>query len=176
MRLMRSLLLIVLLAAVSITAGGCSEKEKQETPKTAQDNLSVHGKAPVGDGTEAVGMATVIKKQHLAGYSSTTVGEAIDSYRYFTKKEWSESRNSKGTSYVDFTGWLSTSSTDISSIKDRVAARGVQIKFVVYENGSFGVAMVSKVEAKTDGKLYAYPLENSQVILDRIYGNKEIGF
>jgi hypothetical protein len=36
--------------------------------------------------------------------------------------------------------------------------------------------MVSKIEAKADGKLYSYPLEDSAGILARIYANKEMVF
>jgi hypothetical protein len=52
----------------------------------------------------------------------------------------------------------------------------VDIKFVVTPDGSFGLAMISRLEAKTDGNIYSYPLEDSKAIIEKIYGNKEIKF
>jgi hypothetical protein len=170
---MRPLFYVVLIVTVSIIAGGCAQQEIEKPPQRNQPNPGPHGAVPVEKGEGFVG---VVKKQFLASYTTTSVGAAIDGYQYFAKKEWKESRNSKGTTYVDFTGWLVKSTLDKLSIKDGVAARGLQIKFVIYENGSFGIAMMSKIEAKTDGKLYAYPLDNSKALLDSIYSNREITF
>jgi hypothetical protein len=171
---MKFLWCVILIAAVSLSVGGCTQKEAEKPPKEIPANPSMHGAATPAEKGE--GFVGVVKKQHLPNYPTTSVGTAFEGYRYFTKKEWSESRNTKGTVYVDFSGWLVKSTFDPRSIKDAVAARGVQVKFVIYENGSFGVAMVSKIEAKTDGKLYVYPLENSKALLDSIYANQEIAF
>ncbi len=168
---------IAMMIILSIWSGGCSQhaenKVQQQVPKTSL----VHG-TPSKQGAGEVGMVAVVKKQVLTGYESAPIGKAIEGYHFFTKKEWSESRNSKGTFYIDVTGWLDASTLDLDSIKEGVAARGVQIKFVIYENGSLSVVMVSKVEAKTDGKIYADPMEDSKAkqVLDRIYANKKMAF
>lgn len=171
------LILSVTIIAVSFFSGGCSNREAEKLSQQDQKGkLSVHGTAPVQVGNQEKAMVTVIKKQPLKDFSPTPVGTVIDDYRFFTKKEWSESENSKGTVYVDVTGWMNSNTLDSKSIKNGISARGIQIKFAIYENGAFGVAMVSRVEAKTDGKVYAYPLEDRKGILDRIYANKEISF
>jgi hypothetical protein len=54
--------------------------------------------------------------------------------------------------------------------------QGVVIKFLVKPDGSYGVVMVSKIELKTDGKMYTEPLPESSVILKKLYGNKKIEF
>lgn len=161
----------------SICLVGCSQQGESKMQQQVRKTSTVHGAVP-SKGVEDLGMVSVVKKQVLEGYASAPVGKAIDGYRFFSKKEWSESSNSKGTYYVDVTGWLDASTIDLASIKEGIAARGVQIKFVVYENGAFGVVMVSKVEAKTDGKMYANSLDNSkaQQVMNSIYANKELAF
>lgn len=167
-------LLIFVMVAGLVVAGGCTPKT-EETPaqKTSE---KVHGTASKQEVGGEVGMLAVVKKQYLPEYTAVTVGTAIDKYSFFKKTEWTESRNAKGTFYVDVTGWLDSGTLDSRSIKEGVAVRGVQIKFAIHEDGAFGVAMVSKMEAKTDGKVYAYPLGDPKGILSKIYANKEISF
>lgn len=125
---------------------------------------------PVDRSTGDTGLAKVIKNVKLPNFESKTFGEAVDSYRYFAKKEWKETYSSNGKVYVDFTGWLKSSPFDTSS----VSAHGVGIKFIVKSDGSYAVVMVSKVELKTDGYLYSDPLPDISSILKKLYGNIEI--
>ncbi len=78
------------------------------------------------------------------------------------------------TPYVDFTGWLDEKSLSDAARQEGVSARGVGIKFVVYPDGSFKAAMVSKLEMKADGTLLAYPSDDLTGILAKIYENKEL--
>lgn len=116
------------------------------------------------------GLAKVIKNVKLPNFQSKTFGEAVDSYRYFTKKEWKETYSSNGKVYVDFTGWLKSSPFDHSS----VSAQGVGIKFLVKSDGNYAVVMVSKIELKTDGYVYSDPLPDISSVLKKLYGNIEI--
>lgn len=134
-----------------------------------------HGSAPeikVDPSTGEVGLAKVIKNVKLPNYPSKTFGEAVDSYRYFSKNEWKETSSSYGKVYVDFTGWLKKSIFDLST----VAVQGVGIKFLVKPDGNYAVVMVSKVEIKTDGKMSSEPLLDKSGILDKLYKNVEIKF
>ncbi|MFZ4858151.1 MAG: hypothetical protein ACOYL3_17315 [Desulfuromonadaceae bacterium] len=166
--------MVVIVATFTMLAMGCAQENETKRQPHIPVSPTAHGGVPQA-GKSETGMVEAVKKQTLANYASTTVGTAIDSYRYFSKKEWQESRNSKGTFYVDFTGWLDTNTSTPQSIKEGIAGRGVQIKFVIYENGSFGVAMISKVESKTDGRLYVSPLASGDV-LDSLYANKPMMF
>jgi len=127
---------------------------------------------PVNPASGDSGLAKVIRGIKLPNYQSKTFGEAVDSYRYFSKKEWKESSSSNGKVYVDFTGWLKKGLFDAT----RVSVRGIGIKFLVNPDGSYGVVMVSKVEIKTDGNLYSDPLPDISSILNKLYGNIEIKF
>jgi hypothetical protein len=118
------------------------------------------------------GLAIVIKNVKLPNHKSKTFGEAVDSYRYFSKTEWKETSASNGKYYVDFTGWLKKNTFDTTA----VSARGVGIKFLVKTNGSYGVVMVSKVELKTDGNYHSEPMPDISSVLNKLYGNIEIKF
>jgi hypothetical protein len=139
-------------------------------------NFQFHGGgvlvAPVNPSDGESGLAKALKNAKLANYRSKTIGEAVDGYRYFTKREWKETRTSSGKMYVDFTGWFNKSNFDTSS----VVQRGVGIKFMVRPDGNYAVVMVSKVEIRTDGVVHSDPLPESSPILNKIYGNTEIKF
>ena len=127
-----------------------------------------------GKGWGAV--AEAIKKKTMPAFPAMSIGKAFDGYSYFTKQEWKETRTDSRKIYIDCIGWLDTKKMDISNLKNGVSQRGVAVKFVVMKDGTFGLAMVSMIEAKTDGNVYTYPLENAKGILENIYGNKEIQF
>jgi hypothetical protein len=137
-------------------------------------NLNYHGSGvpekPVKPATGEAGLAKAIRNMKLLNYQAKTFGEAVDSYRYFSKKEWKETSSSNGKVYLDFTGWLKSSLFDIS----KVSARGVGIKFLVNPDGSYAVVMVSKIIINTDGNVHSDPLPDISAILDKLYGNIEI--
>lgn len=142
--------------------------------------LQVHGSPktePKGNDTSGEsGFPKILKGVKLAEFPTSTIGNAIDNYKYFVKKEWKETSSTNGRTYVDFTGWFKGNIFDFSALTGGVSARGVSIKFLVNSNGSYGVVMVSRVEIKTDGMFYSYPLDSMREILKSIYDNKEIKF
>jgi hypothetical protein len=144
--------------------------------KEPTGGFQFHGSAipekAVDPSTGEIGLAKAIKGVKLPHYPSKTFGEAADSYRYFSKKEWKETRSTNGKVYVDFTGWLKHTSPDFSD----VSMRGVGIKFLVNPDGSYAVVMVSKVELKTDGKIYSDPQPDISGVLSKLYKNVEIKF
>ncbi|WP_145017505.1 hypothetical protein [Geobacter argillaceus] len=151
----------------------CSKNDTKNTDEYPAENQVDKSNAK---GITGSGIADALKDKTLAGYESTTIGTAFDSYKYFTKKEWKETSAQNGKIYIDFIGWVGTNALDAVSIKDGVSARGIDVKFVINPDGSFFVGMVSKIDAKTDGTFYSYPLEDSAGLLTKIYANKEIAF
>ena len=105
-----------------------------------------------------------------------TVGKAFDDYSHVTKKEWKETHAANGKIYIDFTGWLEGISLGIDAVKKGISQQGIEVKFVINPDGTLFVGMVSRLEATTDGKVSAHPLENGKAVLDSIYANKEISF
>lgn len=144
---------------------GCASKDDSAKPLGSQ---RVHGGGK-SDPTKT--FATVLKDQKLSGYSDVTIGAAFDAYKHFNKKEWKEEKSQNGKIYIDFIGWRDGNS--VESIKEGVSAKGVAVKFVVTPDGAFYVAMVSKLETRTDGKMSISPLEDKKMILDAIYANKD---
>lgn len=123
------------------------------------------------------GFAKIVKGAKLVEYPMATIGSAFDNYRFFSKREWKETRSDNGRTYVDFTGWFKKGNLfSFDSLGKGVSAQAVGIKFLVNSDGSFGAVMASRVELKTDGKIYSSPINNLQGILKMIYENTEIKF
>ena len=159
---------MILLAAVPVWAqqGGANV--------LGNKGLQVHGAPVQTNPNEEQGLAGALKKAKLAGFPEKTVGAAIDEYRFFSKREWRETRTVSGKIYVDFTGWFKVGF--IESIKGGVSSRGVGVKFLVNSDGNWGAVMVSRLEQKTDGMMSNQPIEDLNGILKKIYENREIKF
>jgi hypothetical protein len=121
-------------------------------------------------------MAEVIKEVTLTAYPKMKVGEAFQKYRHFKKKEWSETRDPKGTFYIDFIGTNPSPLLDFKARKQGISATGVEVKFVIYPNGSYNVAMISRVEVHKGGRVQRFPLPDQKSILDAIYENREVRY
>ena len=152
----------------------CTERnvESVKKPNAKSTEMTVHG-GETAD-SEPVSLSGIVKNQSLPAYPAMTVGKAFDSYSHLTKKQWKETRGANGTVYIDFSGWLDGKTLDMYAIKNDISSRGVEVKFVIDREGGFFVGMASKLEAKTDGRVFAYPLPDVKAVLDSIYANKEI--
>ncbi len=170
---MRRVFWVVVMGAALLLVGACSKNDSKV--------VGVHGANPHGQQDNAtdspeLGFADVIKSKKLADYSTSSIGDAFGTYRFFDKREWRETKSSDGKVYVDFWGWFNAAVLDDASTKNGIVARGVEVKFVIYPDGAFNLAMISKIEARTDDKVYVYPLADKKRIMDAIYTNKELAF
>lgn len=165
---------IVTLCLLALLTSGCIKKDKNEQAKPlGEDKASSNSVKEISnsDGSK------IFKDKKLADFPSVSIGDAFDRYTFLTKKEWKVQSSSRGKNvYIDFTGWFDSKTIDNSEKKDGVRERGVEVKFVVYPDGSFRAAMVSKLEMKADGKRYAYPHGDLNGVLAKIYANQEIKF
>lgn len=166
---MNKLFLLTVMIVIFLCASACS-KDGTSNPDKPSGERSMHQSSK--NETAGSGIADAIKNKTLAGYESATIGNAFEGYKHFAKKEWKETAAQNGKIYIDFIGWLA----DAGGKKDGVSARALDVKFAINPDGSFFVAMVSKIEAKTDGKLYGDPLVDIDGMLAKIYANKEITF
>jgi len=172
--LKRILFLVVVLSALSVFAGGCSKGGAEGTGKGITPHGATQGeKNPEGS---SEGIAGALKGKKLGEYTASTIGEAFGSYSHFDKREWRETAASYGKTYVDFWGWFKPGELDAAATKNGIAARGVEVKFVITPDGEFYVAMISRIESSGDGRKYLYPLPDKKRILDAIYADKEITF
>lgn len=150
-------------------------KEEQSSKASQARQITVHGtkddKAPVSNG-----LVDVLKGKSLTDFPAATIGQAFDGYAFFSKKEWRETRTSTGKAFVDFNGWFKSNSTGLFGGKGEESVKGIQVKFAVYPDGSYGVVMASKIVKKADGTDSYEPIPDSKSVLDKIYANKEISF
>lgn len=145
----------------------------------AEQNAQGQGKASGNTGKDDPNfeVLSVFKGKKMADFPSSTIGEAFDRYTFLTKKAWSFQRSPQNKNiYIDFVGWFDSKSINNGGKKQSTTGKGLEIKFVVYPDGSFSAAMASILEMKNDGKRYAYPIDGLNDILTKIYANKELKF
>lgn len=116
----------------------------------------------------------IIRNQRMSNFRSVTIGNAFDSYKYLTNKEWKSASMKSGQITVDFTGWFEPDALNKKDVSNGVTGKGLDVMFVIEPNGSFYVFMVSKLEARTDGKIYQSQLDDTTAILTKIYSNQKI--
>lgn len=172
-------ILYVLVLSALLCGAACSEKTIE--PMAKKGTMPPFGKMHGDDGANSTNIdkfSEIVRKKSLPDYPAMSIGKAFDSYAFMTKKKWTETRVANGTIYVDFSGWFANKSIDVDSIRKGVAAQGLGIKFVIAPQGQFFVAMVSKLEAMTNGTVVSYPVPESgfKTIFDCIYSDKELAF
>lgn len=167
---------LIALSLFIILSFGCSNgPEGSQT--TAPKNGSPHSKGPgLQESPPRQPFVVLVAKQKLPEFSSKTLGAMFDDYRFFSSRDWNETKTATGKVYVDFKGLFVTDALNLELVKKDIARQGVEIKFVVEPDGKFYVGMVSRIEVKTDGKMFMYPLKDGKKIVEQIYGNKEIVF
>ncbi len=160
-----------MIIGVFLFVASCT-KEGAESP-----DKNINNKPPEISSAEQPkdsGLVKVIKAGRLTNYKSKTIGKAFDSYSYLTKKEWKATALKSKHITVDFFGWFKPESLSGKNVKDGITCRGINVKFVIEPNGAYYVFMVSKIESKSDGKIYGYPLQDINGVLASIYANKKI--
>lgn len=175
---MKLLTEFILFAIFCMTLVACQGKSEVDVLQTPPQIVAGHGGAPVrvdDAHPKNINNATVaiLKGMKLEDYPAITIGEAFDRYSHFTIKEWKETRMPNMKIYIDFTGTQKTGAFDLGPRKETYS-QGIIVKFVINSDGSFNVAMASKVRFMSDGKMYSVPVEDKNRILEAIYSNKEI--
>lgn len=169
----------IIILNFTLALSACSEKTSEVPVKreVKQNDVGrMHSEPTAKEREEKKGLSEAIKNKTLPDYPAMTIGKAFDGYSYFSKREWRETFTENGKIYVDFAGWFDAKFLEPRNIKEGISARGIEIKFVINPDGPFFVGMVSRLETKTDGKIYAFPQSDIKGILANIYANKEISF
>ncbi len=165
---------VVVCFSIILALTGCAQ-ENTSQPQSTQKPVSPHGTSGGSASSgQPEGFVGIVRDQKLPIAADRTIGAAFEAYRYFGSREWKETRNAAGKVYVDFKG-LFTGTPLEKSVKDGVIRQGVEVKFVIEQNGNFYVAMVSRIDVTSDGRMTLYPMEGKELI-ERIYANKEITF
>lgn len=119
-------------------------------------------------------LVEVLKGKKLDGYETQTIGKAFDGYQYFSSTEWKEVFGDNGKIYIDLIGWFDQKKVKMTTDTNGVTLKGLNVKFVIYGNGSYAVVMIAKLGTTADGSLGVYPQQNTADILGAIYGNKRL--
>ncbi|WP_088536437.1 hypothetical protein [Geobacter sp. DSM 9736] len=164
---MTKIVVMFILVFAALQVGACSRNES-ETLTNKKGTPAFHGVNDTSAGSSQ-GFVAIIKGATLADYRTATIGKATDDYRYFTRREWSETRSENGKVYVDFSGWF-----DGKRVINGLAADGVEVKFVIEPTGEFYVAMVSGLQGNAGAGITRHPLAQIKPVLESIYSNKPI--
>lgn len=183
---------IILIASISIIAlsiTACSKGNEEKSPSTIEPkakttNIDKLKKMPfhsdMKTSSSAVPVTSVLqslKNNHLNVSSTKTIGEVFDAYKYAIKKEWRETPTKSGPYYIDYICWFQSPASSVA-FKEGVVKRGLDIKFVVQKDGETYISMASRIDIKSDGKVYTTPLYPPEIKknVTAIYENREITF
>lgn len=119
-----------------------------------------------------------LKNNHLEVSATKSIGEAFDSYKYAITKEWRETSSESGPHYIDYICWFHISPVSSVAIREGVVKRGLEIKFVVRGDGETYIALISRIDIKSDGMRSVSIIDPPEIkkIVTAIYENREITF
>jgi len=127
------------------------------------------------------GDVSLVKTGYLDFDKSTTVGQAFDGYKFFTKKEWKSYKTDQGRKVVEFKGLLDLNNqqNDRPMFNERkTSAVAVVIKFLINGDNTFQLADATMFGTVEDGSIQEtvkwYFNNFDQVILQSIYSNQSV--
>ncbi len=161
----RKVILLSVIIGLAFGVGACKQgvtdsPDKQKVEEQAAD-------AP------NEGLIGVIKKGKLDNYQSTTIGNAFESYKYLINKDWKMKQEGMHFT-VRFLGWVEPGLLNEEDKKRGVTGKGLEVVFVVNPDGSYYVFMASRLETRSDGKIYTALMNDMAGVLSSIYANKKI--
>jgi len=168
-RMRSTILSVLIILSVGVTA--CSDRKAgpaEEKKAVPSPSMTVHG---ARGQSKPQNISEILKQKTLPDFPSATIGKAFDSYGFFKKKEWRESR-SGGKIYLDFIGTLDAKILEV--LKTNVTLQSVIFKFVILDDNQFGLVMVSVDNLMKDGTIQTFAITDIKGILARIYANEEI--
>lgn len=165
----RKFIFFMLLIGSSLFVGSCV-KEGTDGPDSRSSQQPQAGAAVTPD----AGLVTVIKKGKLVNYQATTVGNAFDSYSYLKNKEWKEEQLKSGHFIVNFIGWFDSDTLNDKNIGKGITGRGLEVKFVIDQEGFFYVFTITELDRKSDGGVSRNQILENDTILSSIYANKKL--
>lgn len=121
------------------------------------------------------GLINVVKREKLVNFQQMTIGNALDSYRYLSGKEWRTDQLKTGYLVVIFTGWQDSGAVDDKARTATKAERGLEITFVFNPDGSFYLSTIVALE-RDGGTLKRTQVLDTAAVLATIYGNKKLTF
>lgn len=178
---------VIAIIAVNVTACSKSGEDKSPSSATGVELRDVeksikkpfHGDmktgAPALSGSPGI---AALKSNHLEVSATKSIGEAFDSYTHAITKEWRETSSESGPHYIDYICWFHISPVSPAAIREGIVKRGLEIKFVVRGDGETYIAMISRIDIKSDGMRSVSVIDPPEIkkIVTAIYENREITF
>lgn len=184
---MKRILSFLLFGMLLVGIAACANNDPSVTDSTKKQSNQKN--TPAAAGAKAAGSkaaekvtkmpyAEALKKSRLGSYPQKTVGEAFDSYGKAVSKQWQEDVGRDGKFYVDYICWFAENTVSPTAKGAGVVKRGLDVKFVIQQNGESYIAMATKLFMKADGKIQSEFFEMAEVtkIIDAIYANQELEF
>ncbi len=107
-----------------------------------------------------------------------SLGEVLESYKYFTKTEWEEKEGSRGIKYVEFTAYYSNKSTKTGFLDEGIKDAIIKIQFPInkaedgFDIGFEGYKDLSKKDSEF--KSYAGLVFKQGDLIRLIYENQPL--
>lgn len=176
---MKIILWVVSLGAALICLAGCSDYSADvadSAKKQSEKSKKFHGEQAAPAKDQTVKVAAALRKSRLNGYPKKSVGEAFDAYSRVVSKEWQEDFGKDGKLYVDYICWFDGKAVSDPLRKTGTVKTGLDVKFVIEENGDAYIAMASKLYMLSDGKVQSTVLSLTEVtkIVDAIYNDRAL--
>jgi hypothetical protein len=167
------MMVVVFLALLVAMVFACTKTADKGLTNSEKGSPKERG--PIFSENENFNFIEVIKRKTLPEYPTIPIGTGFDSFPFFVKKEWKDTLAPNRTVYIDFIGWFDARKP-VTSVTSDVSAEGLAAKFVIRRDSTYGLVMMSRLEARADGSVTAYPLEDFKGVLKQLYGKKEIRF
>ncbi|MFZ4855023.1 MAG: hypothetical protein ACOYL3_01380 [Desulfuromonadaceae bacterium] len=181
--------LFAVIAIIAVNLSACSKGTEDKSPPSATGierrdveksiKKPFHGDMKTGASSVpgSLGIAA-LKNNHLEVSATKSIGEAFDSYKYAITKEWRETSSESGPHYIDYICWFHISPVSSVAIREGVVKRGLEIKFVVRGDGETYIALISRIDIKSDGMRSVSIIDPPEIkkIVTAIYENREITF
>ena len=171
----------MVISALALCGGACSKKETvtADAPKKRPQGMKFHGDG--ADSTVKVTrtpVADLIKKKKLNAFPQKTIGDAFDSYTKAISKEWKDDLGRDGRYYVDYICWFDGKTVTPEERKSGVAKKGLDLKFVIHEDGEAYISVAIKLFQKEDGTVQTGYFAANEIgkVVEDIYNNKELNY
>jgi len=155
---------MLLALGMLVAYSGCGEKEANKDKQTA----------PALEGKQQRSLVDFIKGSKLANFPSRTIGDAFESYRHLTGKDWRLEQHKTGQFTVGFLGWFDQKAIGDSDRKNGITAKGLDVQFVVERDGKWYLFMMSTIEKGSGGTMRRVPIADTATVLKKIYADEKI--
>lgn len=131
------------------------------------------------------GDVSLVKNGYLDFDKSITLGQALDGYKFFSKKEWKAYKTEQGRRVVEFVGEHDLNNPEFASSKEKFSKDGIMFQFVINNDDTYVLNGGKLLKETKDGKnedvdvaqlamILKSPGMTIEHMLGNVYANKSI--